>query len=237
MSHIKQREFKMQEKRKNTPWREYLKTIVSCRSLTLHRNSGFVSVFPETKKVHVVSHKDFNEQRNNSLYVDYNINKSFFENFASLSQIVQLPPTILYGDCENSAFSDQTLGSKNCYLSFVVIRDCENILYSFSVKEHSTNIYNSIMVRDNSDNIFCSRGIIKSFKIFYSSYLIGCSDVRFSANLINCHDCLFCSDLENQSYHIHNIQYPKEEYLIKKKELLAQKNLFLSWYKDTLQTL
>jgi hypothetical protein len=45
---------------------------------------------------------------------------------------------------------------------------------------------------------------------------------------------MFCDGLENTAFHIRNQQYTKEEYAIKKKELLQEKNKFMTYY-HTLQ--
>jgi hypothetical protein len=48
--------------------------------------------------------------------------------------------------------------------------------------------------------------------------------------LIGCQECLFCDDLQNQSFCINNKSYSREEYLLKKDDLLKQKDMFLTWY-------
>ncbi len=229
---LKQRQEKIKEKRKHTPWREFVKEICSLRTLNFYKNKAFISTYPPLEhSKQLVSHKIFETKRNDTDSSSwYNSEVSFFDNFRLLFKNTNLPPTILFWTCENADFSDQTVSAKNVYLSYVVIRDCENILYSLSVKENSSNILNSIMVRDNCDNVYFSKGIIKSFKIFYSKYITNSSNLWFCSNMISCNECISCSGLENQQYCIDNQQYSKEEYLTKKQQLLARKNRFLENY-------
>lgn len=51
-----------------------------------------------------------------------------------------------FGGNENAEFAECVQASKNVYLSFVTVLNCENVLYSFSVKDNSINILNSTMI-------------------------------------------------------------------------------------------
>ena len=233
MQDIKQREVKMQEKRKQTPRREFIKTIPSLRTMWFYKNNGLTTIFPQTERIKwVVSHKEFEQNKDNLLnqWRMYDFNMGFFENFQALFTSIDFPPTWLSGDCENANFTDQTVSIKNCYLSYVVIRDCENVFYSLSVKEHSINIFNSFMVRDTCENVYFSKGIIKSFNIFHSKHIVNSSNIWFSTNLIGCSECVLCNNLNSQSYCIENKQYTQEEYFQKKQELLQQKDKFFGRY-------
>jgi len=224
----------MKEKRKNTSFREYLKTIVWLRSLNLYKNNWLTSVFPPNNKriKWVISHREFDENRDNLVKygIDYNFDINFFDNFKELFSNSYFPPTILFWECENANFTDQTVSVKNCYLSFVVIKWCENVLYSFSVKENSRNIFNSTMVWNECENIYFGNGIIKSYNIFYSKNIINWANIWFSNNLIWCSECIFCDNLENQSYHINNKKYDKKDYFEEKNKILKEKHLFSSKY-------
>ena len=161
MSNLQYWKDKIKEKRKQTSFRDYLKEIASLRTMNLYQNSGFVSVYPpkNDRIWWIISHKEFDESRNsepdNSL--DYDFSISFFKNFEKLFKNTKLAPTVLHWNCENAIFTDQTVDCNNSYLSFVVIRWCENVLYSFSVKENSVNVINSVVVWDNCENIFTSK--------------------------------------------------------------------------------
>ncbi len=235
MTNLQFWEEKMKEKRKKTPFREYLKTIVSLRTLNLYKNNWFTSVYPPNiNKVKIYSHKEFDDNRDNLInyWINYDFEKNFFDNFKILSFPINLAPTVLFWECENANFTDQTANVKNCYLSFVVIGWCESVFYSFSVKENSINIFNSVMVWDNCENIYFSNGIIKTFYTFYSKHIINSANIWFSNNLIWCQECIFCNDLENQSYCINNKKLSKENYFLEKSKILKDKENFLSYHNN-----
>ena len=233
MQDIKQREIKMQETRKKTPWRDFVKQICSRRPLMFYKHNGLICRFPDTERMHsIVSYKEFETER--EWFLDkghsYDLGKSFFENYHMLFDSLPLFTTMHIGGNENSEFSDGVYFCKNVYLSSAVVFQSENCLYSFHVKEGSRNVLNSMMVRDHCENIYFSASIIKSYSIFYSRYIINSSNIWFSSNLMGCHDCIFCNDLENQSYCIENRQYSKEEFISNKDQLLRDKEVYLSQY-------
>jgi len=129
---------------------------------------------------------------------------------------------------ENSDYSDTNINSKWAYLSNVVINGCENVLYSLSVKDNSNNVIESIMVWDHSENIYHSKAVTKSFSVLYSKDITNSNNIRFSSNLQGCTECISCNDLQNQSYCIDNICYPKEDYTIRKRERLQDPLTFQS---------
>ncbi|USN57862.1 MAG: hypothetical protein H6767_05855 [Candidatus Peribacteria bacterium] len=133
---------------------------------------------------------------------------------------------------ENADYSEATRFSNNVYLSFIVIEDCEDILYTFYAQQKVKNTLNSVMVWDNSEVVYYSTAIIHSYEVFYSRYIVDSSRIWFSSNLMGCRDCIFCNDLQNQQYYIKNIPYTKEEYKKKKQEILAKKSFFQGYYEQ-----
>ena len=125
---------------------------------------------------------------------------------------------------------DNSNGTKNGYLSFIVVVECENILYSMGVKDNCKNVFNSVMVRDHNENVYMSCGIFKSFNIFYSRYVTDSSNLRACYNMVGCHDCILCHELENKSFCIQNTEYSKEEYLKKKEQILKEKDILRKTY-------
>ena len=237
MPDLKQREEKMQEKRKQTPFREYVKEIASWTPLVFHKNNGLISKYPPVERSgKIIPNKEYQVQRDafGAMWIEYDFSISFFDNFQKLVHIMPFQ-NMRNEVTENSEFADVVINSKNAYLSSTVISGSENVLYSFSVKDNSKNIFNSVMVWDNSENVYGGTWIVNSFNIFFSKFLINCSNIRFSTNLVGCHDCIFCNELENQAYCIRNEQYTKEEYLAKKQELLKDKNNFSRNYSNIFQ--
>jgi hypothetical protein len=73
---IKQRELKMQEKRKNTSWRDFVKEIASRMPMMLYKNDGIVTPYsPDSKRIKkVLSPKVFEEYRENMQEIPYHEN-------------------------------------------------------------------------------------------------------------------------------------------------------------------
>ncbi len=233
MTDLKKRQKQIQDIKKWNDYKTFLQEITSRYPLMIYKNKWLLSLYPETERsCPVISTKEFEDTRENftSNGLEYNFDKWFFDNFSDLYKKTPFPALYDYSWVENGEYSFAAYASKNCYLSFTVITNCENIFYSFTVKENCKNVFNSSQVRNNSENIYQSLWVINSFNIFYSRFINNCSNIHFSTNLIWCHDCLWCNWLENASYCISNKQYTKQEYLQKKDELLKQKNNFPKYF-------
>ena len=233
MSNLQQRQQKIKAVKLENTFEQFLLDIASWYPLVVYKNNGLISLYPDHERsCPVISHKEFEEEIPSLLEygIEYDYGMSFFENFKNL--FLQTPFSALYNYswAENSDFAFSALNSKNCYLSFTVISDCENICYSFAIKEGCINVFYSAQVSNHSENIYMSTCIVKGFNIFFSKFIENSSNIRFCTNMIGCHDCLFCDGLENQSYCIDNEQLTKEEYEAKKQELLSDKAKFETWY-------
>ncbi len=228
LNHWKQ---KIQERRKKTPFSEYLKEIGSWYPLVLSKDGNKLSRYPITERVWKLSDTDEYEEMREwfvDSWLDYDESISFLENYGKLFR--QIPhPRMLARNSENCDYVDDVISSKDSYLSFMIITDCSNNLYSLIVKENCHNIINSINILNNCSNIFMSNAVMNSHNIFYSSNIINSSDVWFSSNLMACTHCIFCDWLEWKKYHIENKEYSKEEYKIKKEEILKDKNNFIEY--------
>jgi len=187
MADIKKWELKMQEKKKNNTFNDFLKDIVSWYPIVIYKNKGLLSIYPDTdRSCPVVNTKAFEENRESLIEsgFHYDFNIDFFQNFDNLHKNTPLPALYNYTGAENSDYAFTVYMARNCYLSFTVIKECENVLYSFTVKENCSNVLNSSQVWNNSQNIYMSFGIINSFNIFYSRYIIDSSNLRFCTNMI-----------------------------------------------------
>jgi len=218
----------IQTKRKQTPWRDFVRDVCSWKPLNMYQRDGMISRFPESTRAHVVPKREFYAMRDElSQYgADYKNTESFFEQFGQLLSSTPLPSMIECFATENSEYCDIAAGCKNAYLGFTIFNNCENVCYSADIKDNSHNVFNSMTVWDGNDNIYQSTGVFSSQQIFYSKYITSCFNIWFSSNLRGCQECLFCDGLENQSYCIANVRYEKEEYLTRKEELLAKKHNF-----------
>jgi len=185
LNHWKQR---IQEKRKKTPFSEYLKEIGSWYPLVLSKDGNKLSRYPITDRVWSLSDThEYEEMREwfieSGLAYDESI--SFLDNYKKL--FLQIPhPRMLARNSENCDYVDDVINSKDSYLSFMIITDCSNNLYSLIVKENCHDIVNSINVLNNCSHVFMSNAVMNSYNIFYSSNIINSSDVWFSSNLMAC---------------------------------------------------
>ena len=208
---LKIREDKIKEKRKQTPWRDFVKNICSRRTFSFYKTDDLISIYPKNGRINsIVTVKNFLENQDNLLWLGINHSWNFFNDFQKLFLSIPLSNVLLLGGCENSNYSDQSRNSKNAYLSYI-LANSENILYSLAVKDNSKNILNSINVV-NSENIYQWLNIALSYNIFYSKHIDNCNNLRFCTNMIWCSNCILCDKLENKSYCIHNKQYTKEAY-------------------------
>ena len=224
MSRIEYFQELIQEKRKKTPFRDFLKELGSWEILNLYKRDGKISRYPESDRIKVLDDKEY---RNASSYIqEYNTWKSFFENFQGLIDIFPFEYIFHFDNNESSEFADAVFGAKNTYLSFIIGFQSENVAYSALCYNNIHNIYNSFLACTHCSNIYRSWGINESHNVFYSRFIANSSNIWFSTNLVGCHECIGCDSLENQKYMIGNISYSQEEYGKKKEEILRDKKSF-----------
>lgn len=206
--------------------------VVSWHPYVLQKNKGFISRFPSSDRIQICSQSEFELSRESLTKYGrtYDKNISFFDNFSKILTQTVLPNIFHYRENINSDFTDTAVDSKNTYLSNSVVLYSEDVLYSFMVRGECRNILNSMYISSSSENIYSSRGVLESYKIFYSSYIQNSNNIYFSSNLIGCSECLFCNRLENKKYYIENIKYTESEYFQKKAEILKDKQNFSLWY-------
>ncbi len=231
MAHLNHWKQKIQERRKKTPFLEYLKEIGSWYPLVLSKDGNKLSRYPITDRVWKLSDTvEYEEMREwfVASWLVYDENISFLDNYKKLW--LQIPhPRMLQRNSENCDYVDDVISSKDSYLSFMIITDCSNNLYSLIVKENCHDVLNSINVLNNCSNIFMSNAVMNSYNVFYSSNIINSSDIWFSSNMMACTHCIFCDGLEWKKYHIENKEYSKEEYEIKKQDILKDKDKFIEY--------
>lgn len=227
MSNLQQRQEKIQAKRKQTSFRDFLREIASRRPLLFYKTQWWVSRYPASDRTGgIIPFKQFEKQ--DTITGDYKGN--FFRDFQSMRLHALTPAVRQVWLCENADYADMIHTGKNIYLSVISIYGCENILYSFATREQTTNVINSMMVFDNAANIYQSTGVISSYAIFYSRFISNSHDLWFCGNCIGCYECVWCDGLVNQSYCIDNTSYTKEEYQSRKKDFLKAKSQFEDKY-------
>lgn len=222
MQDIKIREEKMREVIKNRSRKDFLKYLTSWKSFVFYKRDDFITLYPDVWRTGpLVSGNDYEKERVDfeKYWKEYDFSKNFFLNYQDIFTKIPTLRLRKFLPYENSEYIDSWwYGTKNCYLSIGAFSDCENVLYSFEVKEKCTNVYNSVMVWNWCNNVFTSIWIINSYNIFYSKFITDSHNLRFCTNMLGCYECINCDWLQNQSYHIDNIGYSKQEYLQKKKK-------------------
>jgi hypothetical protein len=218
----------IQEKRKKTPWREFVKEIASWDIMNIYKQDGEICRYPKSDRISNlgddVEFWDVSASHERS----FDAEKSLFGNMRLLQDAIPLQRTLRFGTNENCEYMDGVLGAKNVYLSFIICFDAENILYSAFCYANISNIINSFLVCKNSSEVADSMGVTESYKVFYSKNIANSSNIWFSTNLIGCHDCIWCDGIENQRYMINNQQFSQDIYNKKKVEILSEKSKFES---------
>ncbi len=224
---LSKRQKKIQERREKTDWNNFLMEVWSRLPLTMHKNNWNVSRYPSSMRTqNLMNNKEFQKVRDEMEQYWQEYTWSFKDNFASLFQKSPLSATIQQWTTTESDYADEIINSSLCYLSYAVVDNCDNIMWSLQIVDNCSDIHFSSRVSKNSQNIYWSRVIESSSSIFYSQKIINSNNIWFSSSLVWCQDCILCKDLENKSYCIKNKQYTREEFLAKKKELLKNKDKF-----------
>ncbi len=234
MHDLKIWENKIKEKRAHTSFRDFLKDIASNIPFMLYKTPQWISRFPQTERIKIFNNIEYEKERDTLIKRgnDYDFGINFFQNYKNLREKVWVCASMQDPKGENIAYGEAVRFSKNVYLSFIVIKSCENIFYTFYSQEECRNVLNSVMVWDHSEIVYFSTAILKSYKIFYSRYIVNCNNIWFSSNLIGCSECIFCDNLHNKSYCIENKEYEKEEYFAKKEHILKNKEKFQEYYNE-----
>ena len=68
----------------------------------------------------------------------------------------------------------------------------------------------------HAENVYDSSCVISSYNVFFSRLIEWSNNMWYCDDCIGCTECLGCTGLRNVSYHIENIGYEKDEYLVKK---------------------
>ncbi|MFA6353551.1 MAG: hypothetical protein WCW93_01310 [Candidatus Paceibacterota bacterium] len=147
--------------------------------------------------------------------IGYDFSRSFFEQFKELLE--KVPHLALSNSNSiNSRFCQTAVELKNCYLVGSSMA-CEDSMYCNRIFhcKFTHDSYICYSTEFGYDNVYCR----ESSKLFFSRESESCLDSYFLYDCRNCSSCILCTNLRNKSYCIENIQYNKEEYIKKKKEL------------------
>lgn len=130
---------------------------------------------------------------------------------------------------------DTIYSSYNCINWFSVIwtRDSVNVSAIWTdANDSMKNIINSIEAWNNCENSVSSWSFWWNlYNIFYSFSIIENSkNIHYSIDIDSCEECIFCIWLKSKKYCILNKQYSKEDYFIKKQEIIQKLKSENKWW-------
>lgn len=149
---------------------------------------------------------------------DFDFSRPFFEQFKELLDVVPALSVvndqgIASVDCE---YNYDWFYSKNCYMN-VAGWYAENVLYSYHI-EHDKDIMDSAHMRESELAYECMQGY-KIARSSFCTYCSDCTDCFLGFDLRGCSDCVMCIGLRNKKFCIQNVQYTKEAYEKKIRDL------------------
>lgn len=177
-----------------------------------------VSMYSPDKDL-IVYDKEFWNTDKCDVMKDWNnldLSKSFFTQFYELLYSTPIPSLTVSYESENSEYAIYSWKMKNCFMLFASW-ECESTMYSLWMIKTS----HIIDCLDWSSLEKCYQ-VINSENCFWCIYTINstnCQNCSFSYDLKNCSNCFLCYNLIWKNYCIENIEYSKDEYLEKIKEL------------------
>lgn len=189
-----------------------------------------IAMYPE-KTIYPVYHPDiwWSDKWNAMDYaLEYDESKSFFEQWQTLLKKVPRPWVDLV-NCENSLYCNYCGDDKNCYLD-IAWEWNEECYYNLFTKYSNYSADGTFVY--HSENMYECINCYKSYNLKYCKKVADSSDCLFSYDLKGCKHCVLSSGLRNKSYCIENIEYSKQEYEKKIKEMdLGDKKVLETYIK------
>ena len=188
---------------------------VSCIS-----GKSIISTYPKSSPFKIIDQDEWwNDSFDTTTYGrDFDFNKHFFEQFKVLQRDVPRWAR-MFVNCENSDYTNNSVGLKNCYLTFSSYNS-EHLYYCMRVMS-SHHCVDCLNVRNSefcSECVECKNG----YNLHFSQMCEACSESFYLYDCKNCHHCLMSAQLRNKSYIILNKQYTKGDYE-KSKEFFLEK--------------
>lgn len=141
--------------------------------------------------------------------------RPFLEQIRELAAVVPWPSRSIF-NATNSDFSNNASELKNCYLVFNADQS-EDCMYSVGILQlkNCLDAFRAI----SSEFIYDSFGVFNSYQCFFNTTSTNNRNVWLSYDCEDCSDCLGCVNLRHKQYQIFNVQYSREEYFAKLKEM------------------
>ncbi len=193
---------------KCTAWRNersiYLRACGMC-------TKNFLSIFHPDQPYNAICPACFWSDSWNPLETgkEFDFTRTFSEQFSELLKITPLLGLINI-NTENSEYCSRAYGGRNNYLSFILLFESENILYSYYTM-HCKDCTDCCVIQESQ---LCYEVVDgeNCYRCAYSTRIRNCNDSLFLEDCIGCTSCYQCKNLHQKSYCIQNKQYSKEEY-------------------------
>ncbi len=147
---------------------------------------------------------------------DFDFSRPFFEQFAELQHDTPRM-TLLNKDSVNSEYTNHSGHNKNVYLSFSTLYS-ENVMYGTWVMK-SRECMDSGFIAEKGERLYEVLDSRTSYQCQYGMFLKDCSTCFYIYDCSGCNECFMSSNLRNKSYVFRNVQYTREEYLEKIKNI------------------
>jgi len=147
---------------------------------------------------------------------DFDFKRPFFEQLQELQlKVPRLP--LVNVNSENSEYCNMCIGNKDSYLVFGGDFN-DSVLYGTLCMSNKDCV--DIDLSNNNELCYMLGDSINCYGCHFAFDSKNCRNCFFISDCSNCSECILCANLANKSFCINNIQYPKGEYLQKKKEFL-----------------
>lgn len=148
--------------------------------------------------------------------MNYDPSKKFFDQYRELQLKV---PRLGIVEIQNvrCEYTNGSAENKDCYLIFAADYN-EDCLYGRLLQRDKQCVDCAFL--HESELCYECIDCRECFKCMYSEQCQSSTDLLFCYNLRNSNNCIFCTNGRNLSNSIYNVKYSREEFELKKKEIL-----------------
>lgn len=148
--------------------------------------------------------------------INYDSSKKFFDQYRELQLKV---PRLGIVEIQNvrCEYTNGSAENKDCYLIFAADYN-EDCLYGRLLQRNKQCVDCAFL--HESELCYECIDCRECFKCMFSEQCQSSTDLLFCYNLRNSNNCIFCTNGRNLSNSVFNVKYSKEEFELKKKEIL-----------------
>ncbi|MCA9356193.1 hypothetical protein KC852_01585 [Candidatus Nomurabacteria bacterium] len=179
---------------------------------------SIISIYPENTPWPVYETKEWWKDTwgGEDFGQEYNPTKPFFDQWIELRNKVPRM-ALLSLNSVNSEYTNNAGHNKNCYLIFASDNN-EDSMYSKFI--HYCRNVTDCAYLFKSENCYECVDCHSCTNCIFSEHCYSSVDLMFCYDCRDCQDCILSNNLRHKKYMINNIQYTKEQYEDKKREIL-----------------